>query len=164
MTEADLYRIEAERSASLFDLPAHVAWSPADLGPILEHQLAAPLEPDLATLATTPGSLRKCLAEQRPPVRTFAELLHHPAPALELLDQVKQLAKAHRASADPVLPPEVATVLYYTTLAVALARHGQRLSQLDPATLRDGFTWTLALEWLPALLRPLLQAGQAALE
>jgi hypothetical protein len=75
----------------------------------------------------------------------------------------EQLAKtSDRRSANP-LPEEVATVLYYAAIAAALLRHGQRISRVSDATLREGTDWVLEQEWVAGPLRGLFVDARSAM-
>ena len=70
---------------------------------------------------------------------------------------MKAYAKVERKVAEGTLPPEVATVLYYASIAAALARHGTRITQHDVATLEGGFRWALEQPWVAAELKEILR-------
>lgn len=136
------------------------AWPPGELGAILRHQLAAPLEFDLRTLA--PGGERavsemtaSISAGPRP--RSFGDLIRHPLPPLDLLELMKEFARAGRD--DGSLPPEIGTVLYYATITLGLLRHNTRITKLDDNALRKGIEWSAALPWIDDALRQLFSEG-----
>ncbi len=127
-------------AAQGFELPP----PPSDLGGCLQQLLEARVPRQLGA-GPAPGCLR--------------ELLHQPDPVPEHLELAKQFAKENRKDPAGRLPPEVATVLYYATIAVALARCGRRMSRHDDATLRQGFRWGCAQSWVDEATRELLRAG-----
>jgi hypothetical protein len=138
-------------------------WDAEDLEGILEHQLAAPLEADLADLR--PG-LRRRLAELGaaggPPIATFRDLLEHPRPPLELLELTKRFAKRCRSNPDAPLPDDIATVLYLAAIAAAMTRCATRITGLGDEGMRHGLRWALGRPWLDASTRKLLQRGSVA--
>ncbi|MGN6366954.1 MAG: hypothetical protein ACTHN5_01705 [Phycisphaerae bacterium] len=159
----DLSTLPPEKLAALLTPAPAAAWpsAPEDLAAILRHQLAAPLLPDLVT---PPGAEPARLAAllQHRPAETFAAHLAADAPALELLDAIKQFARHANAAPDHPLRGDPATLLYYAAIAAALLRCNARISQLPDPALRDAFTWALQQ---PAAqpLHPLFRAAHAAL-
>lgn len=83
-----------------------------------------------------------------PSVATFRELLHHAQPPLDLLYLVKDYAKLIREDPRSHVPPDVAILLYYGCIAVALLRHGRRISSLSDDDLRCGFNWAVRQNWI----------------
>jgi hypothetical protein len=94
---------------------------------------------------------------------SFAELLTHPRPPLELLETVKQFAKRHRSSQDATLPPEIATALYFACTAVGLTRLGRRITRMDDDALRGGVRWALDQQWVDGTMRDVLHEAAAQL-
>jgi hypothetical protein len=169
---ADLYNSDPQQLASLLSIEAAAAdpsnvWRPEELAAILRHQLAVPLGEELGERVHALGRELE-LADKYHGLasRTFGELLFEPAPPVEALDLIKQFAKAARARKDSLVPPEVATVLYYAS--ILLARHchgGVSLSSLPEATLLEGGRWILGQPWVgedvKSLVSELLQPGPA---
>ena len=146
--------------AALMDPDGERIWGPDELGAILKHQLAAPLQVDLAGLEHgAAGKVKTLAAAQGLLLRSFGDLLRHPHPPIELLRLAKDFAKACRLSPESALPREVATVLYFACIAVALMRCQCRISRLGKAQLREGFEWALKLPWLDAESRRLFRKG-----
>ncbi len=142
------------------DEPA--GWSAAELGAILRHQLAAPLEYDLRTIAPGGGQTISDMTAAitiGPRPNSFGDLIRHPAPPLDLLRLMKDFSKAGRDSGS--LPPEVSTVLYYAAIAVALLRQGNRITELDDRSLRKGIEWCLVQPWMDSDLRSVLTEAAA---
>ena len=140
-------------------------WEPAELGAILEHQLSAPLECDLSHLEKDLARrLDELDSAPGKPIKTFADLLHHPHPPVELLELTKRFAKACRTRRDGPLPGEIATVLYFLSIAVALAKCDRRITKMDDQSLRYSLDWALKQPWLDASVRELLREGQAAID
>jgi hypothetical protein len=147
------------RLARLFELDtgnAERVWRPDELGAILRHQLAAPVQYDLRNLDRGEAGKLKRLAEAEGLIlRSFGDLLHHPHPPIELLRMTKDFAKACRISPTGPLPPEIATVIYYAAIVVARQRCGLRISKLNDADLRHGLEHVLAQAWLDSDTRAL---------
>jgi len=95
---------------------------------------------------------------------TFGDLLHHPQPPLEMLQRVKRFAKACKVKAEGPLPPEVATVLYFASIVVALLRCEARISELDNKAIRTGTEWALAQTWLDQPTRSIFEEAAAKWE
>lgn len=155
---------DAQSLTHMFDLDCDGArlWEPEELGAILEHQLAASVEYDL-------GRLDKDVAERLaavnsaggPPIDSFKDLLHHPQPPLEIVELTKRFAKACRSNPGGPLPDEVATVLYFLAIVVAMTRCRQRITGMDDQSLRHGLRWVLGQSWLDRATRELFEEGQA---
>jgi hypothetical protein len=128
-------------------------WLADDLAQIWRHQLQVPLEVELAE--AFPGFSPSNYDLPMP--RTFAELLKHPAPPMDLLVLVKNLAKVRRGQAG--FPSEIATALYHAAIAIGVARHGQRMTELDDAALAHGFQWTLRQSWLDESTRGVVESA-----
>jgi hypothetical protein len=112
---------------------------------ILRHQLAVPLAVDLGDPAE---EAKSALGSARILPMTFAELLHHRAPPVAMLQRIKRFAKARKSNPNGPLPEEVATVLYYAAIAVALKRCQQRITSMDDAALLAGCRWVLLQAWV----------------
>jgi hypothetical protein len=135
-------------------------WRPEELGHILRHQLAAPVEFDLGALGRGPARrLRSLAGAQGLLLKSFGELLEHASPPVELLEMTKRFAKAHCHQPDSPVPREIATLLYYASIAAALVRCRKRISALDDAALRDGFAWSRQQAWVDERLLRLFDEG-----
>jgi hypothetical protein len=138
-------------------------WSPTDVAPILRHQLRTPLSPELAPFATGGATqLTDLIASAPPPLHTFHDLLHHPSPPLALLTLLRDFAKSCRA--DGSLPDEIATLLYYASLALARSKHRQRITDLDDPSLRKGLDWSLRRPWLDPQTRSIFESALSSLD
>ncbi|HET6246320.1 MAG TPA: hypothetical protein VFE47_01375, partial [Tepidisphaeraceae bacterium] len=147
----DLTHSKSPRLAGLMKMTGveRTDWSPAELGAVLRHQLAAPLEYDLRTLA--PGGERTinemtASIAVGPRPRSFGDLVTHPRPPLDLLALMKDFARNGRD--DGSLPAEVGTVLYYAAITLGLLRHNARITKLDDQSLEKGIEWASAVPWL----------------
>ncbi len=142
------------------DENAQDIWQPEELGDILRHQLNAPLAFDLTTREPrTQTVLDAVHATVAQPPRKFGDLFHHPHPPLDLLKLAKDFAKAHRNSPNSPLPHEIATVLYFASILVALSRHRQRITTLDNPSIRQGIEWVLNQTWVDDATRALFREG-----
>jgi len=132
-------------------------WRPEELGAIFRHQMAAPVLVDLGGYDPgTAARLKRLSDAQSLLLKSFADLFHHPAPPVELLELTKDFAKANMDHAQSSLPSEVAAALYYTSIAAALVRLGARITRLPEAELRRGLLWTRAQAWLDEETKQLL--------
>lgn len=88
---------------------------------------------------------------------TYGKLLADPAAPLEALSQLKGFAKINREHPDSALPREIATVLYYASIAAALTKHDQRISSLGDGDLGEGLAWAAEQSWLDEDTRTMLE-------
>jgi DNA-directed RNA polymerase specialized sigma24 family protein len=133
---------------------------PEELAEALSHQLAAPVRFDLGGFdADLARPVHGAVRGTGLPLSTFADLLHHAAPPLALLELTRHFAKDQREAPDASLSPEVATVLYYAAILVARLRHGERISHLDEAALSRGAAWAVAQTWVDERTRGLFRDG-----
>lgn len=140
-------------------------WRASELGAVLSHQLSAPVAFDLGRLdAGLAKELRVASAAKGLLLRSFNDLFQHPCPPVELLSLVKDFAKRHLAHPASPLPPQIARVLYFVSISVALARCGRRITRLDDARLRSGIEWAMAQPWVGESTKGLLSQGLDALE
>jgi RNA polymerase sigma-70 factor (ECF subfamily) len=151
MSSLDNVRINPGALARLLDLP-HAPADPADL---LRQVLAAPLALDLTVAEAAPAEG----GGAGPVPKTLGDLLRHPNPLPAWLELAKEFAKENRHDAESPLAPEVATLLYYASIAAALACCGRRITRHDDDTLRQGFRWGREQPWLDEATRGLLDEG-----
>jgi hypothetical protein len=145
-------------------------WRPEELAAMLRHQMSAPMLVDLGGFdAQTATRLRTLSEAQGLLLKSFSDLFHHPAPPVELLELVKNFAKANLDHPESGLPGEIAAALYYTSIASALVQLDSRISQLPDADLQRGLRWTEQQSWLDEKTKSLLaqalkklSAGQEA--
>ena len=152
--------------AKLFDVadPSLRAWCPEELAAIYRHEISAPVRFDLVTLDAVVTPKLKALAEAEGLVLgSFQDLLQRPNPPVELLELTKEFAKRNRNDPDSALPPKVATILYFASIAAALLRCGRRISTLEDSALIEGFEWAQNQEWVDEPTRRLLQQGAESL-
>jgi len=162
VTSWDIQSSDSRRLADLLEEGdcAERLWQPQELATILRHQLSAPVQFDLGGLEK--GLARKLAALSEAEgllVRSFADLLFHPNPPVELLELTKRFAKACRAHPQGPLPHEIATLLYYASIVVAMLRCGTRITSLGDDSLRRGVGWLLEQPWLEERTRSLLNEG-----
>ena len=165
-TEQALLDSDSRGMAALLDSGTddNRIWNPAELAAILKHQLSAPIQVDLAGLEQRLASqLRLSAASQGLLLKSFGDLLNHPNPPLELLRITKDFAKACRLTREGPLPCEIATVLYFASIIVAMVRCRRRITRLADADLRRGVEQCLAQAWLDAPTRQLFEDGLKAL-
>jgi hypothetical protein len=138
--------------------PLATDWKDDELQSIFQHQLAAPLAVDLARFS--PDMAQTCPIST---LETFGQLLNHPSPPLEALRKVKDFAKFSRTDPDAPLPPEIATVLYFAAITAARLRHGQRITELDDATLVQSLDWCATRPWIDECTQRLFKDALAKL-
>jgi hypothetical protein len=143
-------------------------WPSEELGNILRHQLEAPLVFDLGRIAPDWQRMQRLLDEGSEggerPLNCFGDLFRHPRPPIELLQLTKEFAKGSRVDPDCPLPIEIATFLYYATLASSLVHHHHRMTRMDNDALRCGLRWVLEQPWIEADIRILFQEAVARID
>jgi hypothetical protein len=117
-------------------------WKPEELGEILTHQLSMPASAASFGCTASIGAAESTIS--------LRQLLNDPRPSLDLLNTIRRAAKADCYSTSALLPRDAALVIYYASIAAALANLGQRISDLDDAKLSQAFAWTLKRRWLDA--------------
>lgn len=143
---------------------AERAWSGDELGEMLRHQMTVPVEAELGLAeeaaprpAAGPGGVQGASAT------TFGDLFHRPQPPLDLLRRAKDYAKSVRMDPRAPLPAEIATVLYFASIAAALVHCGQRLTSLEEGQLLRGLRWLLGQPWVDEPTRALAREGLSTL-
>ena len=141
-------------------------WTDRDLESILRHQLDAKLDFDLTEFGQSRvEEIDEQLGSvEGPAIRTFGDLLEHPAPPIALLDATRRFAKSCRSRRDGPLPEEIATVLYFASAVAAMVHCDRRISRLDDDGLRYALDWALAQAWLDDSVRDLFERGRQTLE
>ena len=146
--------------ATLLDLSpdADRLWRDDELGALLRHQMTAPMQVDLINLERGLALKVRTLAEaQGLTLKSFGDLLAHPNPPVELLKITKDFAKACRLSPRSPVPHEIASVLYFASIAAAMVRCRRRITGLTNDALAEGFRWVLSRPWLDAPTRALTE-------
>lgn len=135
-------------------------WRADELAALFRHQMSAPMLMDLGSFdPRTAERLKTLAAAQGLLLSSFADLFNHSAPPLQLLQLVKDFGKANMDHPESGLPAEIATVLYYASIASALLRLDTRISQLPDADLLRGLRWAQEQSWLDEKTRALLAAA-----
>jgi hypothetical protein len=123
-------------------------WQPDELRQMLQHQFNVPLHLGLGTLsAELAHELRQASPPQNP-LMTLGDLIEHPNPPVRVLRLVKRFAKMCRADVSNPLPAEIVMFLYYISIALALMRTGEPISELPAARVRRGLRWMRDKPWL----------------
>ena len=155
-----VFETDPKQLASLFAMApdAERLWCDDELGALLRHQLTAPLQVDLINLERGLAVKVRALAEaQGLTLKSFGDLLAHPHPPVELLKITKDFAKACRLSPHSPVPHEIASVLYFASIAAALVRCRRRITGLTNDALEDGLRWVLARPWLDTPTHTLIE-------
>lgn len=158
MTIQSVYSTDSLHLAKLMELDAdnRGLWRPEELGAILRHQLDSPLVADLRldeVVETEVGGK----PPERASLQTFSELFHNPQPPIHLLRLTKEFGKKNRSNPNSALPHEIATVLYFVSIFIALLRCGERITSLDNASLRRGAEWIIAQNWVDEATRSIVR-------
>src|SRR5688572_7262674 len=136
----DIFEARPSQLAGMIDLDPSGGrlWLPEDLADIFAHRLRVRIDfqpkagDTLADHGQAGDSALSCC-------ESFADILHRPAPPLNLLTRLRDFAASNQQDSEAPLPPDVATVLFYASLAAGLVRVGQRLTTLEDAKLLAGF-------------------------
>ena len=162
MAAPDVHKADPHRLARILALDSRAArtWKPEELSAILDHQLSAAVQFDLRGLDEPAASKLRALTEARGLLgASFADLLHHPDPPVELLQLTKLFAKACGSHPDSPLPREIAQVLYFVSIAVAMMRYETMITALGEDALRSGLTWVIDQPWVDEGTRSLCRRG-----
>lgn len=158
-TEEELDRLQVSGAARLMAMAMDhdPSWSEKELGAMLAHQWSSDLMVDLRGLAGVDVRMVEQLAQAAtPPIRTFADLLWHEQPPVQLLNWVKEFAKQAAGHPSRPLPLALSKALYSLTILVARWR-GLRIStQSDTALIRGG-AWLLGQTWIDQATRDLVR-------
>jgi hypothetical protein len=133
------------------------AWSPAEFGAILQHQLNASLRLSMGILSAEVMHELAKLPQEKAELRNLKDLFHARKPPVELLQLAKRFAKLCDGGSESPLPREIGMVLYFTSIAVARTRDISKLSSLSEQALARGVEWSCAQDWLDDGLRDLLR-------
>lgn len=158
----EIFDADPKHLASLFELSPDSGrlWRDEELGAILRHQMTAPMQVDLINLERGLALKVRNLADSLGlTLKSFGDLLAHPNPPVELLKITKDFAKACRLSPHSTMPHEIASVLYFTSIAAALVRCRRRITSLKNEALAEGFRWVLSRPWLDDPTRTLIKEG-----
>jgi hypothetical protein len=158
-SSSEIFKARREKVASLLGLGDSQTrvWRPEELAAVFRHQMAAPVSVDLAALGPAPSQQLRTLADASGLLlKSFRDLFEHQQPPQGLLQLVKEFAKLNRHHPDSLIPGEVASVLYYMSIAAALVRRGERLTSLTDEKLREGFAWAKNQDWVDEQARCLL--------
>jgi hypothetical protein len=79
---------------------------------------------------------------------SFEAILAGGSPSVEVLEEVKRAARAAINDESAAIPVQIAAALYFASIALALVRHGRRISKSDDNVLRYGFQKMLDQPWL----------------
>jgi hypothetical protein len=157
--------VSPDKLASLLDEDSSQRiWSEAELGAILKHQMAIPIAVDLSgqKKAAAQQLIAVC-AGQGMLLKSYEDLFEHEHPPFELLKIIKDYAKTCLSAKNSPLPSEVASVLYYATIAAAMVRCRRRISTLTDDKLRKGFKWVLTRPWKDKAISKLVKQAMSSL-
>jgi hypothetical protein len=79
---------------------------------------------------------------------TILSVLEDEAPPVVLLERIKDFSKDLRGGASEESAGEVATVLYYLSIAIGLTKAKQLITEQDLSALKQGFLWAAGRPWL----------------
>ena len=154
--EMKLRDLNVQQLSRLLDIERMTGWGQADAVAALRHQLAAKLLPDLAPpgKATIVSARLNQLADLygRWGSGTFGEQLLSPTPALEVLQAIKEHARALSQNQNSPLAGAPAAVLYYAAIAAAKLRLHLKITHLPDRELANGYAWAMEQEGAETLI------------
>lgn len=140
------------------------AWEPEDLQALLEHQLASPIQFDLANTDAVAKDRLKVLCESNGLLlKGFGDLLLHPRPPIELLIMTKDWAKTLSDHPQSPLPREVSMLLYFAAICAAKVSRNEWISTLKNSEFVKNVGWLLKQTWVDEKTKELLAKGLESL-
>jgi hypothetical protein len=168
--EAELVGIESNDPRRLANLLA-VHPTPVsereieELGDLLRRHLATPLGdylPDNTAKLVDALEQRESLSVGS--VITLADLFRLPAPPLRVLEAVRRRARRGLRADSGGIPADVYGVVYFTSIAAAMAGHGKKISKSSDETLRAGFERFAEEPWVEQWLRTMFRTSLECLD
>jgi len=140
-------------------------WQPRELRAILRHQLSCPMQFEMSGLGGgLAGKLRAFASSEGLLIAGLGDLLRHPTPPVELLVLTKDFAKGHLCHPGSAFPPEISTYLCFASIAAALTRCEERITELTDDSLRSALQWLIEQPWVDEPGRVLFSEGLDALK
>ncbi|HKD38496.1 MAG TPA: sigma-70 family RNA polymerase sigma factor, partial [Pirellulales bacterium] len=137
---ARLFGVEESREA---------VWEPFDYENMLSRLLKAPLADALPGIDhRTIAAAVQSLPDATPATLTLFGVFADSAPPIDLLRAIKDWSRRSTRSKDSPLPLDVASLLYFASIAAAQVRRGEWISKLDPAIFHRGVEMFLAESWV----------------
>jgi hypothetical protein len=94
---------------------------------------------------------------------TFAQLLQHRHPPMNLLWEMKEFAKRSTQNRHSMIPPELCLILYYGCITLALVRWKHRITKLGDEELFQGLSWAARQPWVDEQTRGVFREGMRLL-
>ena len=139
-------------------------WRRDETESLLEHQLSAPILPELgSTSSVSQTELKELIASVRGDIRSFRDLLRHNEPPLELLRMASEYFRSLEDEAEVALPTEVARAMSAANVAKALAKYRARITELSDDAVKEECEWVLAQPWVEETIRSVCRQGLAKL-
>ncbi len=132
-------------------------WNHSEYRAVLDHLLSAKVLPDFARILSE-------LKDAQPTFElnadlTFGQALYNSESPIALLNLIKDFAKFHWHSQNSGLPKEVAMVMYYAAIAAGLPRGRDAITTLPQESIKNGFGWVLAPDWVNDEIRSIIKEG-----
>ena len=138
-----------------FDDEGRALWPAEQLRSVLAEPLACLAECCPVPSTYDVAAMESLATSASPPISTFAHVLQHSNPPINLLWMIKDLAKTSSQDRRSTIPPDISLLLYYGAIAAALVRCHQRISRLSDEELRQGFNWVVRQPWIDGPVRNL---------
>jgi hypothetical protein len=124
-------------------------WSDEELPYIWSRQLSASLIDEFKPFGAAAALIAQTLGEAAdPPIRTFEHLLHHRAPPVELLRQVKEMAKRDAVDPESSLPKPITAALYHISILLGRSVCRVSIASLPDVKLFEAVRWLSNQGWL----------------
>ncbi len=131
------------------DCSSRKIWNKEELQAIFRHQLSVSVEFDLVKYDKgIAGRIATVTDSNKLLIKSLNDLFFHPSPPIELLVMAKQFAKALAIHPDSPLPKEIADVLYFESIAVALLKCKTKITRLEDKALCAGMQWAISQTWI----------------
>lgn len=139
-------------------------WTEADRAAMWRHQLATPIAQDIKAADPLSGIVAHRLAgAANPAIITYADLLLHSDPPVDLLRLVKDFGKREAIMPDGCLPQSIARCLYHSSILLARVRCGISISELPDHTLIEAVQSIARSAWIDQMTSSLLLSLASAL-
>ncbi|MBI1371341.1 MAG: hypothetical protein GC159_01075 [Phycisphaera sp.] len=161
----NLQTSEAEALAILFGMQTDrsAGQGVEELAGALSGQLSMPLSDLTRMMPWVTRDLRRARRTLKAEVETVADMLSLDSPPVELLRMLKSYAKLCYHDPAGVMDKEVALMLYYAAITVALIKHDEVITSLKRPRLIRSLNSRLNKAWIDPRLEELFHDALAAM-
>jgi hypothetical protein len=163
-SDQTLFMTRPEGLARILDDEATDLWTPDEMKAMWQHQLAAPVDVDLAEVTSVRATiLRSSAGLGSFGGKTFGQLFADTAAPIELLELTKEFAKETLKVSEEKQLKEIASALYYASYAAGLLRYGKLIGSMKAEELKPGFKWAQKRSWLDDSTKALIADAEPLL-